>query len=423
VARQQAEELEHLRGEMQRLGVLDAVELRREADGLRGEIEAMRRDYAEQKALLDSELADLRLRVAVTQEEEILQEVGVYTYRHPLNDSVAYREQLKVLQDQIKATARRDGGAIEATTGWQVNGSAAQGRKMVNDFSKLMLRAYNAEADNLSRGMKPYKLATAIDRLEKVAVTIERLGKTMAIRVSPEYHRLRIKELELAADYQEMLAREKDGEREKREQLREERKLQLEIQRERERLHKEQQHYTNALAALEAKGDLEGAARMREQLGDIAKAIEDVDYRAANPIEGATYVIVAIAWLLLVPLAGTMSAGPGTASPAGVRLGTLVIDSDGVNVIMSLVFCLGATLFYVLLFRSRIVPRWIATWGLLGIPLYAAAYLLVMYGVVGINSSLVNLFGLPLAVQEMVLAVWMIARGFRPAAASDAHEG
>jgi hypothetical protein len=423
VARQQAEELEHLRGEMQRLGVLDAVELRREADGLRGEIEAMRRDYAEQKALLDSELADLRLRVAVTQEEEILQEVGVYTYRHPLNDSVAYREQLKVLQDQIKATARRDGGAIEATTDWQVNGSAAQGRKMVNDFSKLTLRAYNAEADNLSRGMKPYKLATAIDRLEKVAVTIERLGKTMAIRVSPEYHRLRIKELELAADYQEMLAREKDGEREKREQLREERKLQLEIQRERERLHREQQHYTNALAALEAKGDLEGAARMREQLGDIAKAIEDVDYRAANPIEGATYVIVAIAWLLLVPLAGTMSAGPGTASPAGVRLGTLVIDSDGVNVIMSLVFCLGATLFYVLLFRSRIVPRWIATWGLLGIPLYAAAYLLVMYGVVGINSSLVNLFGLPLAVQEMVLAVWMIARGFRPAAASDAHEG
>jgi hypothetical protein len=86
----------------------------------------MRRDYAEQKALLDSELADLRQRVALTQEEEILQEVGIYTYRHPLNDSVAYREQLKVLQDQIKAMARRDGAAILATTNWQVNGSAAK---------------------------------------------------------------------------------------------------------------------------------------------------------------------------------------------------------------------------------------------------------------------------------------------------------
>ena len=133
-------------------------------------------------------------------------------------------------------------------------------------------------------------------------------------------------------------------------------------------------------------------------------------------VEATTYVIVATAWLMLVPLADTMSAGPGTASPAGVRLGTLVIDSDGASVIMSLVFCCGGALLYVLLYRSRIVPRWIASWGLMGVPLYAAAYLLAMYGVVGINSSAVNLLSLPLAVQEMVLAVWMIARGFRPAA-------
>jgi hypothetical protein len=137
-------------------------------------------------------------------------------------------------------------------------------------------------------------------------------------------------------------------------------------------------------------------------------------------VEATTYVIVAIAWLLLVPLAHTMAAGPGTASPAGVRLGNAVADSDGASVIMSLVFCFGGALFYVLLFRSRIVPRWIASWGLIGIPLYAAAYLLAMYGVVGINSSAVNLLGLPLALQEMVLAVWMIARGFRPAAVSNA---
>ena len=139
-------------------------------------------------------------------------------------------------------------------------------------------------------------------------------------------------------------------------------------------------------------------------------------------VETTTYVIVAIAWLLLVPLAETMSAGPGTASPAGVRLGTLVVDSDGASAIMSLVFCLGGVLFYVLLYRSRIVPRWITVWGLAGIPLYLAAYLLAMYGVVGINSSEVNLLCLPLAVQEMVLAVWMIVRGFRPAVVSNTPE-
>jgi hypothetical protein len=139
-------------------------------------------------------------------------------------------------------------------------------------------------------------------------------------------------------------------------------------------------------------------------------------------VETTIYVIIAIAWLMLVPLAETMSAGSGTASPAGVHLGTLVVDSDGASAILSLVFCLGGVLFYILLYRSRIVPRWIPVWGFVGIPLYVAAYLLAMYGVVGINSSAVNLLCLPLAVQEMVLAVWMIARGFRPAAVGTTSE-
>jgi len=139
-------------------------------------------------------------------------------------------------------------------------------------------------------------------------------------------------------------------------------------------------------------------------------------------VETTCYVILAVAWLLLVPLAETMSAGSGTASPAGVRLGTLVIDSDGASAMLTLVFCLGAVLFYVLLYRSRIVPRWITLWGFVGIPLYAAAYVLAMYGVIGGNSSGQNLLQLPLGVQEMVLAVWMIARGFRPAAVSTTPE-
>jgi hypothetical protein len=139
-------------------------------------------------------------------------------------------------------------------------------------------------------------------------------------------------------------------------------------------------------------------------------------------VETAIYVIIAIAWLLLAPLADTMSAGPGTASPTGARLGSLVIDSDGASAMLTLVFCLGAVLFYVLLYRSRIVPRWITLWGFVGIPLYAAAYLLAMYGAIDGNSSAQNLLQLPLGVQEMVLAVWMIARGFRPAAVSTRSE-
>jgi len=140
-------------------------------------------------------------------------------------------------------------------------------------------------------------------------------------------------------------------------------------------------------------------------------------------VETACYVVVAIGWLLLAPLGEVMSAGPGTASPAGVRLGSLMIDSDATSaVVPTLVFCLGAVILYVLLYRSRIVPRWIALWGLVGIPFYAAADVLAVYAVIGVNSTAQNLLFAPVFVQEMVLAGWMIARGFRPATPSTGRE-
>lgn len=135
---------------------------------------------------------------------------------------------------------------------------------MVQDFSKLMLRAFNAEADTLVRSLKPYKVDSAIERLRKVEETIKRLGATMQIRISPAYYQFRIDELELTADFLQKQAKEKEIERQERERLREERKALQEIERERAKLEKEKQHYANALAALEAKGDDAGVNRLRE---------------------------------------------------------------------------------------------------------------------------------------------------------------
>jgi T5orf172 domain len=73
--------------------------------------------------------------------------------------------------------------------------------------------------------------------------------------------------------------------------MREERKAQQEMERERAKLEKERQHYENALEALMEKGDEEGANRVRDHLNEVAKAMEDVDYRAANIRAGYVYVI------------------------------------------------------------------------------------------------------------------------------------
>lgn len=284
--------------QLESLGALSVVQLGERRVQLETEIAAQAARFARERAnaaevlsAVAKQLTAARQSIVATEDLALLQEVGIYKYRHPLTDAVAYEKRLATIEDNINAMAKKDGGAVLATTHWTVNDSAAEGRAMVRDFSKLMLRAFNAEADNLVRGLKPYKLDGALDRLKKVAETIERLGKTMQIQISTSYYQLRVHELELTSDFLQKHAEEKEAERVERERLREERKAQIEIEQERARLEKERQHHANALEALVAKGDEEGAARLRDQLGEIHKAIEKVDYRAANIRVGYVYVI------------------------------------------------------------------------------------------------------------------------------------
>lgn len=281
-----------------RLGALPVLQLEAKRADLEREIveqaarlERERADAVKALRATSTQLDEARKAIVVTEELALLQEVGIYRYRHPLTNAVAYQRELDAMEERIKAMVRKDGGAVLAATDWTVNGSIVQGRAMVRDFSKLLLRAFNAEADNLVRGLKPYKLDAAIERLTKVSEVIERLGKTMNIKISTPYLKERVRELELTADFLQKQAEEKEAERVERDRLREERKVQQEIERERSRLEKERQHYSNALEALVAKGDDAGAARLRDELRDVQRAIEDVDYRAANIRAGYVYVI------------------------------------------------------------------------------------------------------------------------------------
>jgi len=75
-----------------------------------------------------------------------------------------------------------------------------------------------------------------------------------------------------------------------------------------------------------------------------------------------------------------------------------------------LIWSLSALILNGMLFQSRLIPRWLSVWGLVGATLSLATYLLQFFGV-----DLDILF-LPIALQEMVFAVWLIVRGFNPSA-------
>jgi hypothetical protein len=223
-------------------------------------------------------------------DERVLQEVGIYHYHHPLENAAKYKEQLSELSQRIKEMVKA-GDAVLASDLFTFNNSLAKGRRMTAEFSKLMLRAYNAEADNCLRALRAGNVLTAKKRLESSVATIVKLGAMMEMRVNPEYHQLRIRELELTADYLMKLQVEKEEAREERERLREERKAEQELAVERARLDKEREHYVNALQAVANSNDEAAIADLNKRLRNIDEAIEHNDFRTANIRAGYVYVI------------------------------------------------------------------------------------------------------------------------------------
>jgi Meiotically Up-regulated Gene 113 (MUG113) protein/uncharacterized protein DUF4041 len=248
------------------------------------------RGYEAEVVRLRHELAELKREVIETTDAMMLQEVGIYRYSHPLDSAAAFKDRLEQIEKAI-ADSIKKGTAVSSTKKWVINGSEKEGLKMVNDFSKLILRSYNNEADNIIRTLKPYALDSAIQRLEKQRASIAKLGASMKLEVTDGFNALRIDELRLTADYLAKVAEEREKEREAKAKLREEEKAQRELEAETERLQKEQQHYANVAEALRAKGDVAAASDAEERFVELQQMIDGVAERAANIRAGYVYVI------------------------------------------------------------------------------------------------------------------------------------
>lgn len=248
-------------------------------------------------SLLEAENAALRARlesdgldpgeIVVLDDDRILQDIGIYRYHHPLENAVAYRSRLDEIAARIADLIKAD-AAIEKSNMFTFDGSLAKGRRMTADLAKLMLRGYNAEAENVIRSLRAGNVVTAKKRLEATRRTIAKLGKMMAMHISDRFHALRFEEIELTADYQMKKQEEREAAREERARLREERKVAQELTAERERLEKERTHLAIALDRLKASGS--GDPELERKLAELDGAISRNDNRAANIRAGYVYV-------------------------------------------------------------------------------------------------------------------------------------
>ncbi|MDR1295595.1 MAG: DUF4041 domain-containing protein [Bifidobacteriaceae bacterium] len=248
-------------------------------------------------AFLEAENAGLRRALAAASGGEqpvelddarVLQAAGIYRYHHPLESAAAYKDRLDALEARI-ADAIREGRAIVKSDLFTLNNSLAQGRRMTADLGKLMLRAYDAEADNVIRSLRAGNVETAKRRLEASRTAIVRLGALMEMHIDDAFHALRIEEIELTADWLMKKHEEREAAREERARLREEARVRRELEEERARLDKERAHLANALETLRAQE--RDDADLVERLAAVDRAIEENDYRAANVRAGYIYVI------------------------------------------------------------------------------------------------------------------------------------
>ncbi len=143
-----------------------------------------------------------------------------------------------------------------------------------------------------------------------------------------------------------------------------------------------------------------------------ALAIGAVIFRGA--LELASYLGIAASWLLLLSLSKSYVLAGSPATSEFLLMGdtlknmAFVIGSMGLDI----VFSIGAIIIYYVFLKTRLLPVWLSVWGLIGAVLYISTPILMMFG---LNLEFLQYI---LGVQEMVMAVWLIVKGFNKSVVS-----
>ncbi|MGL5002173.1 MAG: DUF4041 domain-containing protein, partial [Casimicrobium sp.] len=313
--RRRAQDLERQLAELQeryaqmqaiakKLGVMDVLETQRYIEDENAKLGAIRQTIqnAEQDvAALTHQASELRGQILVFEETLLLESFALYEPKFKLNASHEYKTRLDKVRERQKAMVKNGDAAI-GNMDWSVNGSKAEGRKLVNDMLKLVIRSFNNEADYCVDNVKFDNIELGEKRIRQSFDACNRLGRVMTVQMSERYLNLKLDELHLAHEFQVKKQEEKEEAKRAREELREQQKLEQEIRAAREKITKERKHFATALRDLNTR--LEKAATEEERATLLAKIAEveegkanldseekAIDYREQNAKAGYVYVI------------------------------------------------------------------------------------------------------------------------------------
>ena len=269
--------------------------------------EELRQKLEAEKSVLHQEVNDLKEDIKRLQEElkpledeaEYV-ESGLYEPLYDFDSSESYITELESLRQKQKEMIK-DKEAIVWHTAWTVNGSTAQGRKMQNENTRLILRAFNGECDALITKVKYNNVVAIEKRIRSLYDAINKLGRTNNCEISYSFSELKIQELKLVHEYHEKKQAIIEEQRQIREQMRDEELARREIEKAILEAEREEARYQKALQR--AREEIEKATgenyikleyeikRLNELLIEAQTNRERVKSRAEMTRSGYVYII------------------------------------------------------------------------------------------------------------------------------------
>ncbi|WP_375759992.1 DUF4041 domain-containing protein [Corallococcus exercitus] len=245
------------------------------------------KDAEEQRQTLIKEQQDLKATIARLREElrpldeeAFLLSTGFYKPIYAFSSVEEYERRLQELREKQKSMLQ-DKRAATCSIEWEVNGSKAEGKRQTERTLKLMLRAFNGEADACVSKVTYKNIKTMEARIEKAADAINGLTKIQSCTIASQYVAFKLDELRLAHEYAERIQQERDEQKRIREQMREEEAAQREL--EKAKLEAEREAKRDAESLAKAKADYEKAKGSEQQ--KLLERIAELERRVAEDLE------------------------------------------------------------------------------------------------------------------------------------------
>jgi hypothetical protein len=234
--------------------------------------------------------------------EENLEDISFGIYKPHFNFETAenYKQALEKLRDQERLLVK-SGQASTCPIHWSVGGSGKDGERMTKQYTKIMLRAFNAECEAALANVSWNNITKMEERIRKAFDAINELGGVMKMSITSKYLQLKVDELRLSFELEDKKHIEKEVQKQIREKMREEEKTQQEIEKVKEESEASEAIYEKSLSkaraeVLKATGEqmialTEQIKTFEGKLDEARKKKERAIARAQLTKSGFVYVI------------------------------------------------------------------------------------------------------------------------------------